>query len=125
MANFQIEIIIGVSSVIFGITALILASRARQRLTPGLIRSYIDSFSVCLSFVVIFSIWLLIRDIFTFKSGYSGPSVLFPEYIFISLAYLAFIIASYRVSHISHTFGFRDEGSKIKKLVDQKRNKKR
>ena len=41
--------IISVTTVIFGIGALILASRARSRLSPGSIRKYIDNFSVCVA----------------------------------------------------------------------------
>lgn len=115
-----IEIIIGVSNVIFGVAALLLASKARQRLTPGLIRQYIDSFSVCLSFIVIFSLWLLIRDVVSAKIGITHATE-FPEYIFIALTYIAFIIGSYRVINISHTFGFKAEGEKIAKLLEKRK----
>ena len=116
----HIEIILSVSSVIFGIASLLIASRARKRLSSGLIRSYIDSFSVCLSFIVIFSIWMAIRYIFNFEVAYGVHAVVFPEYIFLAFTYLAFIIASYRVLHISHAFGFKEEGSNIQKILDQK-----
>jgi len=108
--------IISITTVIFGIAALMLASRARSRLSPGSIRKYIDNFSVCLAFIVIFSVWLTIRSI-TYEevslSGFSG----YPELIFIVFAYVGFVIASYRVSKISEEFGFKDEGKEIQKIV--------
>ena len=107
---------ISITTVIFGIGALILASRARKRLSPGSLRKYIDNFSVCLSFIVIFSLWQTVRSITNIEvslSGFSG----YPEVIFIVFAYIGFIIASYRVSKISEEFGFMEEGKEIQRLV--------
>ena len=107
---------ISVTTVIFGIGALILASRARKRLSPGSLRKYIDNFSVCLSFIVIFSLWQTVRSITNIEvslSGFSG----YPELIFIVFAYIGFIIASYRASKISEEFGFIEEGKEIERLV--------
>ena len=113
-------IIIEISSVIFGLTALLLASRARKRLSPGSLRSYIDNFSVCLVFIVVFSLWRAIRDIINVKDGMS-QMIQAPEMVFIVGAYIAFIIASYRIVHISHEFGFKHEGREIAKLIKEKR----
>ncbi len=107
---------ISVTTVIFGIGALLLASRARKRLSPGSLRKYIDNFSVCLSFIVIFSLWQTVRSITNIEvslSGFSG----YPELIFIVFAYIGFIIASYRASKISEEFGFIEEGKEIERLV--------
>jgi len=107
---------ISITTVIFGIGALILASRARKKLSPGSLRKYIDNFSVCLSFIVIFSLWQTVRSITNIEvslSGFSG----YPEVIFIVFAYIGFIIASYRVSKISEEFGFMEEGKEIQRLV--------
>ena len=117
------ELIVEITSVIFGLTALLLASKARQRLSAGSIRRYIDNFSVCLVFIVIFSLWQTIRDIATIQDG-AGNIVRFPEYIFIIGAYIAFIISSYRVVHISHEFGFKKEGEIIERILKEKGKKK-
>jgi|SRR3989344_259765 len=111
--------LIGISTVIFGVGALVLASRARSRLTPGSLRKFIDNFSVCLAFVVIFSLWQTVRSATGSQvtlSGFKG----YPEIIFIIFAYIAFIIASYRVMKISQEFGFKEEGKKIGKLVKKR-----
>ncbi len=116
--------LIGITTIIFGITALLLASRARKRLSPGSIRSYIDNFSVCLVFIVIFSIWQTGRDLFDLNIKFSGLTQ-YPEYIFIIFAYVAFIIASYKASRISHEFGFKDQGKVIEKVLNGKKKKKK
>ena len=111
--------IINVTTVVFGIGALILASRARMRLSPGSLRKYIDNYSVCLAFIVIFSVWQTVRsmtDVDVSLSGFTG----YPELIFIVFAYIGFVIASYRVSKISEEFGFKEEGKEIQKLVKKK-----
>lgn len=110
---------ISVTTVIFGIGALILASRARSKLSPGSLRKFIDNFSVCLAFMVTFSLWLTVRSLTNFEvslSGFSG----YPELIFIVFAYIGFIIASYRVTKISEEFGFKEEGKEIQMLVKKK-----
>ena len=111
---------ISITTVVFGVGALILVSRARMRLSPGSLRKYIDNFSVCLAFIVIFSLWQTIRSITNIDvslSGFSG----YPELIFIVFAYIGFVIASYRVSKISEEFGFKEEGKEIQMLVKKKK----
>lgn len=114
--------IIGVTTIIFGITALLLASRARKRLSEGTIRSYIDNFSICLVFIVIFSIWQTGRGLFDLNIGVGGLKE-YPEYIFIILAYVAFIITSYKVSKVSHEFGFEEERKVIESIIKEKKKK--
>ena len=104
--------VISTTTVIFGIGALILVSRARRRLSPGSIRRYIDNFSVCLAFIVTFSLWLTIRSLTNFEASFSAFSG-YPEIIFIVFAYIGFMIASYRVSKISEEFGFKEDGKEI------------
>lgn len=114
--------IISITIMIFGIAALILSSRARSRLTPGSLRSYIDNFSVCLAFIVIFTIWQTLR-IFTNSEINVNALSQYPEYIFIVFAYMAFIITSYRIVKISREFGFKDEGKVIGEIVKAKKKK--
>lgn len=111
---------ISITTVIFGIGALLLASRARSRLSPGSLRKYIDNFSICLAFIVIFSVWQTIRSITNIEvslSGFTG----YPELIFLVFAYIGFVIASYRVSKISEEFGFKEEGKEIQQLIKKRK----
>lgn len=111
---------ISITTVIFGIGALILVSRARKKLSSGSLKRYIDNFSVCLAFIVIFSLWQTIRSITNIEvslSGFTG----YPELIFIVFAYIGFIIASYRVSKISEEFGFEEDGKEIQRIIKNKK----
>jgi cytochrome bd-type quinol oxidase subunit 2 len=112
--------LLSVTTVIFGIAALILASKARNKLSQGSLRKYIDNYSVCLAFIVIFSVWLTVRSMTNIDvslAGFSG----YPEFIFIVFAYIGFVIASYRVSKISEEFGFKEDGKEIVKLVKHRK----
>ena len=111
--------IVGVTTVIFGIESLLLISRARNRLSDGSIRRYMDNFAICLAFIVIFSVWQTARSILGINIDVEGLAT-YPEYIFIVFAYIAFIIASYRVLKISKEFGFKEEGRKIEQLMKER-----
>lgn len=115
--------IIGITTVVFGIASLLLISRARGRLSEGSLRRYMDNFAICLAFIVIFSVWQTARSIIGVSIDVEGLAT-YPEYIFIVFAYLAFIIASFRVLKISKEFGFKEEGKKIG-LIIKERPKKR
>lgn len=116
--------IISLTTVIFGVAALLLASRARTRLSPGSIRAYIDNFSICIAFVVIFSLWQTARSVFKLELSL-GEFSSYPELIFIVFAYIGFIIASYRVIRISEEFGFKGDGKIICRLIKEKPKKKK
>ena len=112
-------IVVGITTVIFGIASLFLISRARNRLSEGSIRKYMDNFAICLAFIVIFSVWQTARSIFGINIDVEGLST-YPEYIFIVFAYIAFIVASFRVMRISEEFGFKEDGRKIEQITKQK-----
>ena len=114
--------LVSVTTVIFGIASLLLISRARNRLSYGSIRKYMDNFAICLAFIVIFSVWQTTRSIFNISIDIEGLAT-YPEYIFIVFAYIAFIFASFRVLKISEEFGFKEDGRKIKQIIRQKSSK--
>src|SRR3989344_2820067 len=120
MANL---ILVGVTTVIFGITSLLLISRARSRLSDGSIRRYMDNFAICLAFIVVFSVWQTTRSIIGIDISVEGLAT-YPEYIFIVFAYIAFIVASFRVLKISEEFGFKEDGRKIGQIIKEKPSKK-
>ena len=112
--------VIGVTTVIFGIASLLLISRARNKLSDGSIRRFMDNFAICLAFIVTFSLWQTIRDIYGTGQVEQNVYLSYPEYIFIIFAYIAFIITSLRTQKISKEFGFKEEGKKIGHLIRQK-----
>lgn len=108
--------LVSISTVIFGIASLMLISKARNRLSSGSIRSYLDNFAICLAFIVIFSIWQTARSFVGANINIGGIGT-YPEYIFIVFAYIAFILASFRVLKISEEFGFNEDGRKIRQIM--------
>lgn len=113
--------LVGMTTVIFGIASLLLISRARKKLSEGSIRRFMDNFAICLAFIVIFSIWQTLRNIYETGFEISHTTYLtYPEYIFIIFAYIAFIITSFRTQKISEEFGFKEEGRKIEQLIKEK-----
>ena len=113
--------VVGITTVIFGIASLLLISKARKNLSEGSIRKYMDNFAICLAFIVTFSIWQTVRNMY--ESGFEirhATYLTYPEYIFIIFAYIAFIITSVRTQKISEEFGFKEEGRKIGQLVKEK-----
>ncbi|MBI2656069.1 hypothetical protein HYX06_06625 [Candidatus Woesearchaeota archaeon] len=113
--------IVGITTVIFGIASLLLISRARKKLSEGSIQRFMDNFAICLAFIVTFSIWQTLRNIY--ESGFElthATYLTYPEYIFIIFAYIAFIITSFRTQKISEEFGFKGEGRKIGQLIKEK-----
>ncbi len=111
--------LVSITTVIFGIASLLLISRARSKLSDGSIRKYMDNFAICLAFIVIFSVWQTARSLIGANINVDGLST-YPEYIFIIFAYIAFILASYRVLKISEEFGFKDDGKKIGQIIAQR-----
>lgn len=116
--------IINITTVIFGLAALLLATKARSRLSKGSIRDYIDNFSICLGFIVLFSSWQAIRSIYSFEWSL-GEFADYPEILFLLLAYSGFIFASYKVLKISEEFGFKVDGKSIDKLIKKASKKKK
>lgn len=114
-------VVVSVTTVIFGIASLLLVSRARNRLSDGSIRKYMDNFAICLAFIVIFSVWQTARSIVGADINIEGLGT-YPEYIFIVFAYMAFIVASFRVLKISEEFGFKEDGRKIVDIIKQSVN---
>ena len=112
-------IVVGLTTVIFGIASLLLISRARNRLSEGSIRRYMDNFAICLAFIVIFSVWQTARSILGISIDVEGLAT-YPEYIFIVFAYIAFVVASFRVMKISEEFGFKEDGRKIQQIIREK-----
>jgi len=120
---------VGITTVIFGIGSLLLISRARNKLTDGSIRRFMDNFAICLAFIVTFSVWQTLRDIYRVGGTFDGQTTYlsYPEYIFIIFAYIAFIITSFRTQKISEEFGFKDVGKKISQIMksEQEESKKK
>jgi len=117
----QADLIAGIVSLTFGIMAIIWAYRARKALSPGSsLKEYSTYFIICLIFVVAFSI-VLTAERFFITAG-AGTAIVYSEYILLTLAYLTFVVASYKIWSIGQEFGFGSESANIRKAM--KKNKR-
>lgn len=114
----NIEIAIGFVTISFGILAIIWTSIARNNLSVGSsLRSYTTSFLFCLVFILLFSLWQTFGIIFSWEG-----LIVIPKYIFITISYLIFSYAAYKIWEMGKEFGFKTEAAKIKKVIQEKKN---
>ena len=109
----NITLFIGLASLSFGITALFFTLKARSILSKGSsLRDYTTSFAFCLFFILIFSIWDNLIELFEWRN-----SLVYPKYFFITLAYFVFVYTSYRIFNLGKEFGFSTQAAKIKEAL--------
>ena len=116
------ELIVGILSLTFGITALIWTILAHTSLSPGSsLRNYTTYFIACLFFILLFSVWKSITSLMPEKETY-----MVVEYLFLTLAYIVFAVAANKIYHIGIEFGFQPQARRIRGVItsfDKKRKK--
>lgn len=118
------ELIVNALSLTFGVTAMIWVFKARNSLSKGSsLRTLTTHFLFTLIFVLCFSFWSLADKMLSLNLVY-GETVVFIEYLFISLAYIAFVGTAYRIRKLGHEFGFGFQSKEIKQLIEKKKKKK-
>lgn len=117
----NVEVAVGFITISFGILAIIWTSIAIRSLSPGSsLRSYTKTFLFCLIFIILFSIWHVLGKVLVLEG-----LIIFPEYIFIAIAYLIFAAAAYRIWRIGKEFGFREQAARIKGVILGKKKRKK
>lgn len=118
------ELVVGVLSLTFGIMAIIWTYRARKSLSKGSeLRKYTDYFILCLIAILFFSIWDTFLTYYQNINLVINEAWIYPKYLFITSTYLIFLRASYQILYLSKKFGFSEEASDIKKILDSKKKK--
>lgn len=116
----QADLIAGILSLTFGVMAIIWAYRARKALSAGSsLREYSMYFIICLIFVVAFSIALTAERFFIRTSA--GTILVYLEYTLLTMSYLTFVAASYKIWSIGQEFGFEKESAEIRKAIKKKK----
>ncbi|MEK6974168.1 MAG: hypothetical protein AABW41_02965 [Nanoarchaeota archaeon] len=107
------EILVGFISLSFGVLAIIWSFIALNSLSKGTSsRDYVMFFLIGMVFLFLFSLWHVLVRINKWESR-----LIYPEYIFISIAYLIFVMASFRVYKFSKEFGFKEKTKEIRKQL--------
>lgn len=119
------ELTVGLVSLTFGLTAIMWTLKARKKLSRGsALRKYTTNFVFCLLFLLAFSIWHMIVRIFQLEETY-GIQVIYPQYFFITLAYLTFVLAGYQILYLGKQFGFEGEAKRIREVIKEREAKKK
>ena len=116
-----IDLAIGLISLTFGVLAIIWILRAQVSLSPGSsLREFTIYFTWCLLLLILFSVWQ------TLANFLSWTGLLYNlQYIFISIAYVVFVGAAYKILQLGREFGFEVKAKEIKKMIKSKRRKDR
>ena len=117
--NFEISV--GFLTISFGILAAIWTFIAVKNLSPG---SSLRSYTLYFLFSIIFILLFSTMHTFEIILGLQGNIVIL-KYLFITIAYLIFVYASYSIWRIGKEFGFKDEALNIKKRIEMKKNHKK
>ena len=119
----NVELVIGLLSLTFGIVAIIWTYRAKRSLSPGTtLRDYTNYFLLSLLYIVLYAAW----DIFIVLTGVEGIWI-YPKYYLITMAYLVFAFAGYKILYMGKQFGFKAQVSNmnLNKQVKNKIKKKK
>lgn len=118
------ELIVNALSLTFGVTAVIWVFKARNSLSKGSsLRTLTTHFLFMLIFVLGFSFLSLADKMLSLELMY-GETVVFIEYLLISLAYITFVGTAYRIRKLGHEFGFSSQSKEITQLIEKKKKKK-
>jgi len=118
-------LIIGILSLTFGVTALIWTIKARKSLSKGSsLKAFTTNFMIIVIFVLCFSSWDIAVRMLYLKDLY-GELVQLPMYLFITLAYIAFVGAAYKIRNIGKEFGFTTQSKAIEKVIEKTKKRKK
>ena len=119
------EIAIGFVTISFGILAIIWTSTAISSLSKGSsLRKHTTNFLFCLVFILLFSIWHTISKLFRWRETIN-ELMLYPGYLFITLAFLIFVITSYQILTMGKEFGFQRQAKDIEEIIETRKNYKK
>jgi|SRR3989344_2853296 len=120
------EIIIGVVTLAIGINAVIFTHLASKKLSNPPLLNYIKFVNWSITSLILFSLWHTVRELFELKDIY-GAIAEVPEYFFVALTYVLFLLGAVAIFKMSETYGFKDMGEKIAESLskDKPKNKKR
>ncbi len=115
------EVAVGFVTISFGILAIIWTSMAVISLSKASsLRKHTINFLFCLVFILLFSIWHTLSKLLMWRETVN-EFMLYPGYLFLTLAFLIFVITSYQILMIGKEFGFQKQSTKIKKAMEKKK----
>jgi len=117
------EIVTGFVTLSFGVLAIIWTTVATNSLSKGSsLRKYTINYLICIILLVLYTFWNTLGLIFNWKEQV-GSYLIYPSYVFLTLAFLLFVSTSYQILSIGKEFGFKSQAENIEEII--KENKKR
>jgi hypothetical protein len=105
----MVETLLGVVMLGVGIVALAFINNAINKFPDGSeLQTITKSFIPITVFLMLFSLWHVLRETFHWKKTI-GEFMEYPEYIFISLAYIMLFLAAKKIYELAKQFGATKE----------------
>ncbi len=113
----SLDLVIGAISLTFGLMALIWVWKAKIAFSKGSsMRDFSGSFFSCLLSILMYSIlesFIIMRNL--------GGVWIYLKYALMTIAYINFVYAAYKMRSLGTTFGFEDQGKRIKKVLNPRK----
>lgn len=110
MINY--EIIVGIITAIIGSVAVAVTIKAKRKMSNPELLKYMRYVMLSMSALILFSLWHTAREAFELKEKF-GAVIEMPEYLFVSLTYLLFLIGALAIFKMSKIYGFKEEAGEI------------
>ncbi|MBI5676720.1 MAG: hypothetical protein HZC48_13040 [Nitrospirae bacterium] len=103
-----LEIIFGIVMSVMGLISLGYTLNAKRKFPEGSeLKDITARLVVVISFLTCFSFWHVIREIFELKEKI-GPVIEYPEYFFITIAFVTILITAKDIYKTAHKYGIAE-----------------
>lgn len=112
MAINVVELLIGSIAILFGTFSLVVAMRARESMSHGMLWEYTNYFIASLSFILMSVVWR--TTVLGMQWDVTiGEFMLWPDYFFTTLAFVSLLYLSHNLLKMGTFFGFKKKGAKV------------
>ncbi|MEM2925563.1 MAG: hypothetical protein QXJ68_07755 [Methanocellales archaeon] len=118
MDSIHVVILWGIAS-LCALAAFIITLVARSKLTYGIMRVYLTWTTGSLFFIALNNLYTMLAVEGKWIENF-GLGIYIPQYLFMAMGSLLFVIAAYQVYILSSIYGFKHEGEVMKKLLEEK-----
>ena len=105
-----VHILFSVITIILGLICLLIIYTLPKfkKASVGMVSSLFIRLSFSVVFLLLFSIWHFLRDYFEWDVTI-GEFMEYPEYVFITLAYLMFLLSAIKMAEVATLYGFKEK----------------
>lgn len=118
MDSIPIIALWGIAS-LCALASFIITLIARSKLTRGIMRVYLTWTIGSLFFLVINNVYTMLSIGGNWIENF-GLGIYIPQYLFMAMGSLFFVIAAYQIYILSTIYGFKQEGEVMKGLLEER-----